>query len=224
VKEWLHHVDAAHERRVPAVEPVQRAAGLYGDVGTFATSAMFVEEDEKTRSAAPSFPIGSYLLANDHNGRVRTFAREFRMTVRQLVERFGGRQDASRLVALLERRQERKWDRAARDVDRRRARRQPNPSTTPAEARIEVQGVRLAATTRRAAKGSSCSRKRASTSSRSSPRWSVTGEDAWGTDCPGMIALGDIKQLQLGEKRGMQAIEKSINPPMVGPSGDAQPR
>jgi hypothetical protein len=32
-----------------------------------------------------------------------------------------------------------------------------------------------------------------------------------------MTALGDIKQLQLGEKRGMQAIEKMVNPPLVGP-------
>jgi hypothetical protein len=49
------------------------------------------------------------------------------------------------------------------------------------------------------------------------PRWEVTVEDTYGTDCPGMTALGDIKQLQLGEKRALQAIEKSINPPMIGP-------
>jgi len=50
------------------------------------------------------------------------------------------------------------------------------------------------------------------------PRWEVTGEDIYGTNCPGMMALGDIKQLQLGEKRGMQAIDKMVSPPMVGPT------
>jgi hypothetical protein len=50
------------------------------------------------------------------------------------------------------------------------------------------------------------------------PRWETTGEDVYGTSCPGMDALGDIKQLQLGEKRAAQAIEKMVNPPMTGPS------
>jgi len=33
-----------------------------------------------------------------------------------------------------------------------------------------------------------------------------------------MVALGDIKQLQLGEKRSVQALEKMVNPPMVAPN------
>jgi hypothetical protein len=49
------------------------------------------------------------------------------------------------------------------------------------------------------------------------PRWARTGEDSWGTDCPGMTALGDIKMLQKGERRAMQAIDKLVNPPMNAP-------
>lgn len=49
------------------------------------------------------------------------------------------------------------------------------------------------------------------------PRWEVTGEDAYGTDCPGMVAIGDIKQLQVGEKMSAQAIEKMVKPPMIAP-------
>ncbi len=33
-----------------------------------------------------------------------------------------------------------------------------------------------------------------------------------------MESLGDIRQLQLGERRGMQAIEKMVNPPMTAPT------
>jgi hypothetical protein len=50
------------------------------------------------------------------------------------------------------------------------------------------------------------------------PRWEVSGDDVYGTNCPGMTALGDIKMLQHGERRGMQALDKLVNPPMVGPS------
>lgn len=49
-------------------------------------------------------------------------------------------------------------------------------------------------------------------------RWSVTGEDIYATKCPGMQALGDIKQLQKGETRKWEAIEKLVRPPMTGPT------
>jgi hypothetical protein len=51
------------------------------------------------------------------------------------------------------------------------------------------------------------------------PRWQVTGMDVYGTDCPGMVAIGDVKQLQHGEKRIAQAIDKMVNPAMVASSG-----
>ena len=49
-------------------------------------------------------------------------------------------------------------------------------------------------------------------------RWEVGGEDVYGVDCPGITALSDIKQLQTMEKRGLQAIEKMVNPAMMGPA------
>ncbi|CCM84562.1 putative tail protein [Klebsiella pneumoniae subsp. pneumoniae ST258-K26BO] len=50
------------------------------------------------------------------------------------------------------------------------------------------------------------------------PRWEVNGEDVYGSSCPGMIALGQVKALQLEQKRKSQLIDKATNPPMVGPS------
>jgi hypothetical protein len=50
------------------------------------------------------------------------------------------------------------------------------------------------------------------------PRWGLTDEDVYGTDCPGMVTLGDIKQLQIQEKRKAQAIDKMVSPPLVGPA------
>jgi hypothetical protein len=46
------------------------------------------------------------------------------------------------------------------------------------------------------------------------PRWSISGNDAYGRG-PGMDALGDVKQLQVEQKRKAQAIDKIVNPPMV---------
>ena len=49
------------------------------------------------------------------------------------------------------------------------------------------------------------------------PRWDVTEGDIYGVDCPGMTALGDVKHLQIEEKRKAQAIDKMVNPPLSGP-------
>ena len=48
------------------------------------------------------------------------------------------------------------------------------------------------------------------------PRWEVNAEDAYGTNCPGMIALGDIKQLNSQNERDASH-RKMVNPPMVAP-------
>ena len=48
-----------------------------------------IEEDFDDVIRCYSFPIGSYMIANDDRLNVRTFFREFRLTVRQLVTRFG---------------------------------------------------------------------------------------------------------------------------------------
>ncbi len=47
------------------------------------------------------------------------------------------------------------------------------------------------------------------------PRWDTTGNDSYGRS-PGMDALGDIKQLQQETKRKAQALDKMVNPPLVG--------
>ena len=49
------------------------------------------------------------------------------------------------------------------------------------------------------------------------PRWETTGNDVYGTSCPGMAALGDIRQLQLSERRKAQGLEKMLTPPLHGP-------
>jgi hypothetical protein len=49
------------------------------------------------------------------------------------------------------------------------------------------------------------------------PRWDITGEDSYGTDSPGMTALGDIKQLQIEQRRKGQLLHKAVDPPAVRP-------
>jgi hypothetical protein len=50
------------------------------------------------------------------------------------------------------------------------------------------------------------------------PRWETTGEDSYGTSCPGMESVGANLALQLMHKRKAEAIEKMVRPPLKGPT------
>lgn len=49
-------------------------------------------------------------------------------------------------------------------------------------------------------------------------RWEVIGNDVYGSSCPGMEALGDLRQLQIQQKRKGEAIDKQVRPPTQGPA------
>jgi hypothetical protein len=49
-------------------------------------------------------------------------------------------------------------------------------------------------------------------------RWDVTSSDAYG-GCPGMDCIGQVKMLQTLQRRLSQAVDKSVNPPLVADAG-----
>jgi len=61
----------------------------YGDIGDFATAAMSMEEDFENVVHFDSFPLGTFYISHDVKGNLQVFAREFRMKVRQLIDKFG---------------------------------------------------------------------------------------------------------------------------------------
>lgn len=215
VKDWLHTVNQRMDTVFLRSNLYNVLPILYYDMGVFATGGMFCEEDDEAVVRFTSFPVGSYYIANDKKGRVRVFAREFGMSVRQIVEKFGQNgDDMSNVSQAVKQAWENnkldQWIDVVHVID---------PNLDHNVDRLESKYKAFA----------SCYYERAGDGDvyleesgyEEFPglfgRWSVTGEDSYGTDCPGMMVLGDVRQLQLGEKRGMQAIEKQINPPLVGP-------
>jgi hypothetical protein len=49
-------------------------------------------------------------------------------------------------------------------------------------------------------------------------RWGTDGEDLYGTGCPGMDALGDVKTLQVLAKKHLIGVETLMTPPMKIPA------
>jgi Bacteriophage head to tail connecting protein len=90
VKRWLDDVQRILQTSFLRSNLYNILPIAYGDLGVFGTAPIFVEEvfngDVMNFS---SFPVGSYMISKDHAGKVDTFIREFRMTVRQIVSQFG---------------------------------------------------------------------------------------------------------------------------------------
>ena len=234
VKQWLHVVTQRMSTLFQRSNLYNVLPNLYGDLGVFGTSAMLMEEDFQRTSRFYSFPTGTYRIAKDMNGRVNVFYREFRMTVRQVVEMFGER-DAKTGAA--------KWDNISKHVKALwdqgnyevwvdichviEPNERWNPNKPDAKFKKFSSCYYERGTTGKTGTGNNGIGTDDSLFLRESgydyfpvlcPRWQVTGQDVYGTDCPGMVALGDIKQLQHGEKRGAQALDKIVNPPMVAPT------
>ena len=232
VKRWLHDetvgmVDTFIRSNLYNVLPI-----IYGDIGTFATGAMLVEEDFQKVVRFYHFPIGSYYISANDRGEIDFFMREFRMTVRNLVKKFGKKDANGEII----------WSNFSSYVKQ-------AYDNSQDEAWCEVRHAIFANDEYDENKLSSKFKKYRSIYYEAgygigdnnnytqvfdqdiflrdsgydyfpvlAPRWEVNAEDSYGNNCPGIMALGDIKALQLLHKRKAQAIEKKVNPPMKGPT------
>lgn len=235
VKEWLHTVTQRLATVFTRSNIYRTFPMVYGDVAGFATSPYSIEEEFTGKVMhTQSFPIGSYMIAQDANGVVNVFFREFRMTVRQLIEKFGrkdpktGGPDWSNFSTYVrnawERGQREQWIDVCHVI-------RPNDDYDPQ--RLQSKFKRFTSCYYEAGTAAGQSSNYMSNSANDDkylreagydyfpilcPRWETTGEDVYGTDCPGFTSIGDIKQLQQGEKIGAEAILKKVRPAMVGPT------
>lgn len=232
VKRWLHTVTERMGTVFLKSNLYNTLATVYGDLGTFATGAMMIEEDFDDVIRCYCFPIGSYMIGQSEKYKVDIFFREMQMTVRQVVYKFADRKpDGSFDLSIFspgvkyawENNQREQWVSVCHVV-------MPNDDYDPDK--LESQYKKFVSCYYESAYGSNGGTFAADLQDEGRylrksgydmfqflvPRWELTGEDSYGSDCPGMTALGDIKQLQIGEKRSAQAIEKMVNPPMIGPT------
>lgn len=230
VKQWLELVTRRMSTVFLRSNLYQALPILYGDIGVFGTHALLIEEDFDRVLRFQPFPIGTYWISTDAKGKVNVFMREYRMTVRALVEEFGQRDKNGKIdwsnfslqvKGLYDSGNLEAWIDVVHVVA-------PNQDYQPgAYVRSKFKRFSSCYYERGTTRGTNQAHDNADLEGkflRESgydyfpvlvPRWEVAEGDAYGTDCPGMVGLGDAKQLQTMVKRLMQAIEKMVNPPMV---------
>ncbi|EPF6608273.1 TPA: phage tail protein [Klebsiella aerogenes] len=211
VKLWLEAVQRRMNEVYNKSNLYQSLPLLYSSLGTYSTGAMAVLEDDEDVIRTMMFPIGSYYLANSARGSVDTCYRKFTMTVRQLVMEFGMSNVSTSVKGLWESGSYETWIEVIHAV---------YPNIDRDTGKLDSKNKRIKSVYFEVG-GDNDKLLRESGFDEfpiMAPRWEVNGEDVYGSSCPGMIALGQVKALQLEQKRKSQLIDKATNPPMIGPT------
>ena len=202
VKRWLHVVEMRMREVFAKGNLYNALPTMYASLGTFATSAMLALEDDDDLLRFYVQPIGTYWLSQSARGVIDSIVRQYPMTVRQIVEEFGTDRLSVRTQNLV---RDKKWE---QQIDILHSI-EPTPRTEFKSCYIELGCDDRDVLAER----------RYNESPLIAPRWEVDPEDVYGTDCPGMLALGPARALMVQERRKAQAIDKMVAPPLLAPVG-----
>lgn len=211
---------------------------VYKDVGVFSNSAFAMLPHPRFGFYFYPFAVGTYAFSCNIEGDTDTFQRDFSLSVRQIVERYGvlnasGHIDWSNMSSWVKEH----WDQAKyNDTAVLSNLILPNKNFDPLKTVTDSSQRKFQSYTWITAAGTNLPPQTSSGFRNErhvgreeflavkgydyfpviTPRWEVQANEDYGVDGPGDIALSDIQTLQELEKWRLEAIAKLVKPPMVG--------
>lgn len=207
VKEWIDTVTRLMREVFSRSNIYSVLPKAYGSLGAYGTAAFGLLEDEQEVIRCYPFPVGSFLIDCNDRMNVDTIYREFSMTVRQLVGKFGLDNVSTAVRNLWDKGSYGTWISVIHAIE-------PNFAAIPGKLNSRDKAFLSIYYEEGAERGKALRISGYDEFPALAPRWYVNGEDVYGTNCPAMLALGSVKALQLEERRKYQAIDKLVNPPM----------
>jgi len=211
VKEWLD--DAAEILRdIFSRSNVYRVLhGLYEEMGAFGTGCAYIFRDHKDLIRLYPQTIGEFYLGQSNRYEVDTVYREFQMQISPLVQEFGYDNVSKTAQMHYDKNQMDEWitvlhaiqPRKERDLNKSDNVNMPWESVFIEPGQDNNQTLRESGFLQFPAL---------------TPRWIVRGGDVYGSDCPGMTALGDILQLQDDQLKKAKGIDYQADPPLQVPT------
>jgi hypothetical protein len=181
---------------------------IYEELGVFGTGCVLIEEDYEDVIRCQTLTVGEYYLGSSGRNEIDTLYREYVLTVAQLVERFGKENCSPTVKSLYEAGQHDKELNVCQAIE-------PNDDRAPQVPGLKGRKYRSLIWEWGQAPNLLLELKGYHEKPFCAPRWHVIGNDSYGRS-PGMECLAASKSLQMLEKRSAQAIDKVLNPPMVG--------
>ena len=218
--EWLSHAEHQVRGVLQRSNFYTAMHTVYEELGAFGTAPLYRQADFNSIIRFRPFTAGEYVIAENDLGVVDTVGRHFTMTVAQVYTQFvrqpTGREDWTGVSATTKK----LWDEQNFDTHVQIIHMiQPRVQAERADGRnprermpyksiyfeLNGDGDDLLDEGGYERMPVYC------------PRWDVRPGDIYGRS-PGMETLGDVKQLQMEQRRKGQAIDKMVDPPMVGAS------
>lgn len=213
VKVWLDQVQRIMEMAFTRTNTYQALHQGWRDVGTYGVMAMVIAEDDREVFHCYPLSVGEYAIGVDDRGVPDTLYRRFTMTAAQLVARFGrsklsadvlrnfdaGQVDHEyKLIHAIEPRFDRQYG-------KRDSRNMPWRSVI---IQIDSDGTKDGILEESGFNEFPCV----------VGRWGASASDVYSEESPGMVALGDVRQLQHEQKQKGNSIDYIINPPLIMPT------
>jgi len=215
VKVYLEEVGKQINRVFNASNLYNMAPTMLGEMVLFGTGAMSHEDDFENVARFYAHTVGSYIIAQDENYRVNVFGREFEMTVMQMVKKFGLDNVSINVRRAYDQGDYHAWYPVWHLIE-------PNPEADARKPLAKYKAFRSCYFEPDRVQANDIGKFLRKSGYDEFPvyvpRWAVTAEDIYGTDCPGMTSLGDVKMLQIQEREMAKAIARQNTPPLHGPA------
>jgi Bacteriophage head to tail connecting protein len=212
VKLWLNDVQRRMLDLFQRTNVYQFLHSSYLELGLYGTSATFLADDFESVLYGYPLTCGEYRISANYRGEVDTLGRKFQKTVSQVVREFGLANVSQSTKSMYDAGNLDSWvtlyhlvePRADRDQSRR-----GDALNMPFSSKYWEDGAKNEETFLRESGFEEfpaiC------------PRWQLFGSDIYGNS-PGMVALGDVKQLQHEQLRKAEAIDYQTKPPLQVPT------
>ena len=210
VREWLDTCTRIVLRVFAKSNTYRVLHSMYEELGVFGTSATIISDDFDTIIHGHPLTIGEYAIAQNWKGQVDTLYREFQKPVGAVVKEFGIKNCSNMVKNLYERGQLDQWVTILHVIEPREDRDMTKLDAKNKEFSSIYYEIGSDKDTPLRESGydkfpALC------------PRWDVKGGDIYGNS-PGMVAIGDIKQLQHEQLRKGQGIDYMTRPALQAPS------
>lgn len=209
IKQWLHMVENEMRYVFSRSNVYQGLHHVYKELGSFGTAAMAMLFNFDTVLRCRPFTVGEYRIGLSAELRPNTFLSYCYMNARQLVEQFGRENVSEPVISAYENGSSEKMFKVAWLVE-------PNDDRIKAKDFLNRPFRSMYF---------ECSGREDKVLDLSgfksfpivSPRWDVVSNKSYGNG-PGHVTLGNVKMLQKMQEKGLIALDKSVDPPLVGPS------
>jgi hypothetical protein len=210
VKQWLYQVEVRMRDVLARSNLYSVLPNIYRELADYGTAVLWTEDDDDQIVRYYPLTVGTYWIATDHRRDVDTLYREIRMTVRQVVQKWGEAAVSDDTLA--------KYKNCSFEdvID---VAHMVCPNDDREWGKVDSKNKAWASCYWECGKGARgfLSESGYDTKPFMAPRWDVLGEDIYGSSC-GMDAIGDAKTLQVREKQFAMAVDKHVDPQLQGPA------